>query len=157
MNSATFPCSGTFRIFPAILLYPEANFGLGCTTNGAMLLRLSGNETPGLEKISAFRRAIASCHHTDRKAVTMFFSFSRALILIQATMVIAALCAVLCPTFGQAQNARTKATPAQTERKMPPSADFRPFGVIRQDLYDRNNPNNLRSDYPPPPAQPGQF
>src|SRR6185312_5936042 len=26
-----------------------------------------------------------------------------------------------------------------------------------QDLFDRNNPNNLRSDYPSPPAQPAQF
>jgi hypothetical protein len=29
--------------------------------------------------------------------------------------------------------------------------------VLRQDLFDRNNPNNLRSDWPGPPAQPGQF
>jgi hypothetical protein len=28
--------------------------------------------------------------------------------------------------------------------------------VLRQDLFDRNNPNNLRSDWPAPPAQPGQ-
>jgi len=26
-----------------------------------------------------------------------------------------------------------------------------------QDLFDRNNPNNLRTDYPSPPAQPAQF
>ncbi len=29
--------------------------------------------------------------------------------------------------------------------------------VLRQDLFDRNHPNNLRSDWPGPPAQPGQF
>ncbi|WP_234683928.1 hypothetical protein [Bradyrhizobium monzae] len=29
--------------------------------------------------------------------------------------------------------------------------------VCRQDLFDRNNGNNLRSDWPAPPAQPGQF
>jgi hypothetical protein len=29
--------------------------------------------------------------------------------------------------------------------------------ILRQDLFDRNNPNNLRSDWPGPPAQPGQF
>jgi hypothetical protein len=29
--------------------------------------------------------------------------------------------------------------------------------VLRQDLFDRNNPNNLRSDWHSPPAQPGQF
>jgi len=31
------------------------------------------------------------------------------------------------------------------------------FIILRQDLFDRNNPNNLRSDWPGPPAQPGQF
>jgi hypothetical protein len=29
--------------------------------------------------------------------------------------------------------------------------------VLRQDLFDRADPNNLRSDWPTPPAQPGQF
>jgi hypothetical protein len=29
--------------------------------------------------------------------------------------------------------------------------------VCRQDLFDRNNPNNLKSDWPGPPAQPAQF
>ena len=29
--------------------------------------------------------------------------------------------------------------------------------VIRQDLFDRRDPNNFRSDWPSPPAQPGQF
>ena len=29
--------------------------------------------------------------------------------------------------------------------------------ILRQDLFDRNNPNNLRSDWHGPPAQPGQF
>jgi hypothetical protein len=43
-------------------------------------------------------------------------------------------------------------------RKIPPSmgAPVRGF-ILRQDLFDRNNPNNLRSDYPGPPAQPAQF
>jgi hypothetical protein len=31
------------------------------------------------------------------------------------------------------------------------------FVVLRQDLFDRNSPNNLRSDYPSPPAQPGSY
>jgi len=43
-------------------------------------------------------------------------------------------------------------------RKIPPPPDTtRPGLVLRQDLFDRNNPNNLRSDYSTPPAQPGQF
>lgn len=29
--------------------------------------------------------------------------------------------------------------------------------VIRQDLFDRRNPMNIRSNWPSPPAQPGQF
>jgi len=42
-------------------------------------------------------------------------------------------------------------------RKTPPSIDGKAGCVLWQDLFDRNNPNNLRSDYPGPPAQPGQF
>ncbi len=43
-------------------------------------------------------------------------------------------------------------------RKIPPSVYSCKAGfVVPQDLFDRNNPNNLRSDYPAPPAQPGQF
>jgi hypothetical protein len=38
----------------------------------------------------------------------------------------------------------------------PPSTGPRPSGLVRQDLFDRSNPNNLRSDWPPPRAQPGQ-
>jgi len=47
--------------------------------------------------------------------------------------------------------------PTRDVRGMPPSIDAGPSGVIRQDLFARNNPNNLRSDWPSPPAQPGQF
>ena len=42
-------------------------------------------------------------------------------------------------------------------RRMPPSVDARSSGIVRQDLFDRNNPNNLRSDWPVPTAQPAQF
>jgi hypothetical protein len=43
-------------------------------------------------------------------------------------------------------------------RAQPASADGGRIGfILRQDLFDRNNPNNLRSDWPGPPAQPGQF
>jgi hypothetical protein len=47
--------------------------------------------------------------------------------------------------------------PSHEPRRIPASMDARPSGLIRQDLFDRNNPNNLRSDWPSPPAQPGQF
>jgi hypothetical protein len=47
--------------------------------------------------------------------------------------------------------------PSHEPRRIPTSIDARRSGLIRQDLFDRNNPNNLRSDWPSPPAQPGQF
>lgn len=61
----------------------------------------------------------------------------------------------LFPTTGFAKNAQTKVEPIPTARKVPPPvADLRPAGIVRQDLFDRSNPNNLRSDYRAPPAQP---
>jgi hypothetical protein len=53
--------------------------------------------------------------------------------------------------------AKTDAPPVVVARKTPAPADVRWPGVLRQDLFDRNNPNNLRHDYPAPPAQAGQF
>jgi hypothetical protein len=48
--------------------------------------------------------------------------------------------------------------PTPDDRKIPPSIAAPRRGLIlRQDLFDRNNPNNLRSDWHSPPAQPGQF
>jgi hypothetical protein len=41
-------------------------------------------------------------------------------------------------------------------RKTLPSIDPYASGfILRQDLFDRNDPNNLRSDWPSPPGQPG--
>ena len=78
---------------------------------------------------------------------------------MRRAQILATLSVALLPTMGFAQNAQTKAEPAQTARRMPPPppAVFRPLVIIRQDLFDRNDPNNLRSDYQGPPAQPGQF
>jgi hypothetical protein len=47
-------------------------------------------------------------------------------------------------------------TPSNESRGISSSIDSRPSGLIRQDLFDRNNPNNLQSDWPSPPAQPGR-
>jgi hypothetical protein len=33
----------------------------------------------------------------------------------------------------------------------------RNVSILRQDLFDRHNPNNIKSDCPAPPAQPSQF
>jgi hypothetical protein len=66
------------------------------------------------------------------------------------------LCAFV-PTIAVAQDGHTKADPAPAARKMPAPGDVVAPGILRQDLFDRRNPNNLRHDYPAPPAQPGQF
>jgi hypothetical protein len=76
---------------------------------------------------------------------------------MRKAQILAMVCLVLFPTIGFAQSAQTKGDPARTARWMPPPADFRPFGIVKQDLFDRNNPTNLRSDYHAPPAQPGQY
>jgi hypothetical protein len=48
--------------------------------------------------------------------------------------------------------------PTRDVRRIPPSIDAPAGGLIlRQDLFDRNDPNNLRSNYHGPPAQPGQY
>jgi hypothetical protein len=47
-------------------------------------------------------------------------------------------------------------SPAYEAVRIPPSIEPRPSGLLRQDLFDRNNPNNLRSDWPSPRAQPSQ-
>jgi hypothetical protein len=77
---------------------------------------------------------------------------------MRVTQLLAVFVFLLVPTVAFSNNARTKGEPVQTARKVPPPiVDVRPAGILRQDLFDRDNPNNLRSDYPAPPAQPGQF
>jgi hypothetical protein len=66
------------------------------------------------------------------------------------------LCA-LAPSIAAAQDGRMKTEPAPRARKTPAPGDIVAPGVLRQDLFDRNNPRNLRSDYPAAPAQPAQF
>ena len=46
--------------------------------------------------------------------------------------------------------------PTQDVRKISPPTDAPAKGfILRQDLFDRNNPNNLRHDWHSPPSQPG--
>ena len=73
---------------------------------------------------------------------------------MRAIRILTILCA-LVPMVAVAQDGRPK--PVVTARKAPAPWDVVAPGVLRQDLFDRRNPNNLRHDYPPPPAQPGQF
>jgi hypothetical protein len=70
-------------------------------------------------------------------------------------LVLAALFSVASATIAFAKQ-NTKLSPARGARTIPPSIGDNSFGfVLRQDLFDRNDPNNRRSDYPGPPAQPG--
>jgi hypothetical protein len=71
-------------------------------------------------------------------------------------MMLVVACAVVCPTIAFAQAAGTKFTPINDVRKIPPPIFF-PKGdfILRQDLVDPNNPNNLRSDWPRPSGLPG--
>jgi hypothetical protein len=74
---------------------------------------------------------------------------------MKTSQTLAMLVFLLVPTVAFANNARTKAEPVQTARKVPPPVvAVRPVGILRQDLFDRNNPNNLRSDYHGPPLSP---
>jgi len=76
------------------------------------------------------------------------------------------LCCVLAAGAGAAavaKNPRTKLAAAHDVRRVttiqltPMAGNPRGCSICSQDLFDRNNPNNLRSDYPSPPAQPAQF
>ena len=48
-------------------------------------------------------------------------------------------------------------SPPPAARRWPNPADIVAPGVLRQDLFDRRNPNNWRHDWPTPPAQGGQY
>jgi len=73
---------------------------------------------------------------------------------------LAGFCAfeALLTTIASAQGAHTKTVPAHDARCTPsPVISSKSHFIVRQDLFDRLNPNNLRSDWPSPPAQPGQL
>jgi hypothetical protein len=66
------------------------------------------------------------------------------------------LCA-FAPVAAIAQEGRTKTEPSPAARRAPAPGDVVAPGILRQDLFDRRNPNNVRHDYPSAPAQPGSF
>jgi hypothetical protein len=64
----------------------------------------------------------------------------------------------LLTTIASAKDPRTKTVPAHDARRtLSPVISSKSHFILRQDLFDRLNPNNLRSDWPSPPAQPGQL
>jgi hypothetical protein len=75
---------------------------------------------------------------------------------MKSLRILTILC-VFAPTIAAAQDGYAKTEPVVRTRKAPAPGDIVAPGVLRQDLFDRNNPRNLRHDYPAAPAQPGQF
>lgn len=76
---------------------------------------------------------------------------------MKAAQMLATVCALFFPIAVVAKDTPKKADSIQTSRKVVLPATVRPGGIVRQDLFDRNDPNNLRSDYSAPSAQPAQF
>jgi hypothetical protein len=58
--------------------------------------------------------------------------------------------------FGKSRHSAARPAQDATQVKRVPIWSRSGF-ILRQDLFDRQNPNNIRSDWPAPPAQPGQF
>ena len=77
---------------------------------------------------------------------------------MKKVMMIAVACVLAVPAMAFAQTDPAKPAPAHESRKPHKHIIITGSGgVLRQDLFDRNNPNNLRSDWPAPPAQAAQF
>jgi hypothetical protein len=74
--------------------------------------------------------------------------------------ILAIFCAfeALLTTPASAKNLHTKTVPAHDAGRTPsPAIGSKSHFILRQDLFDRLNPHNLRSDWPGPPAQPDQL
>ncbi|WP_213735663.1 hypothetical protein [Bradyrhizobium sp. dw_411] len=75
---------------------------------------------------------------------------------MKKAIILIAMGALAFPAIAFAQTASNKAAPSREVKRPAPVWDAW-GGVLRQDLYDRNNPNNLRSDWPSPPRQAGSI
>jgi hypothetical protein len=71
-------------------------------------------------------------------------------------LILGLACALVCPPIIIAQATETKSPPTNDVRKRSPTI-VSPKGelILRQDLFDPNNQNNLRSDLPRPSGLPG--
>jgi len=63
----------------------------------------------------------------------------------------------LLTTIASAKDPRTQTVPATMRAAHHRSHPQQQRLILRQDLFDRLNPNNLRSDWPSPPAQPASY
>ncbi|MGY4626594.1 hypothetical protein ACVWY3_004350 [Bradyrhizobium sp. USDA 4486] len=87
----------------------------------------------------------------------MFSNASCVLILAVAALAMADTAPAGTAAAGHVSPQKTIGT---TRPKVPFALDARSTVrgfALRQDLFDRASPNNFRSDWPAPPAQPGQF
>ena len=77
----------------------------------------------------------------------------------RVSVVVLCFLGIAFATTAFAEVSHSKVAHVHDARRIPPSpVDRGRVGfILRQDLFDRNNPNNLRSDWHGPPAQPGQF
>jgi len=72
--------------------------------------------------------------------------------------VLAVGCALIFPTMAGGKTAGTKPVPSHERRQVSSQTGIKsPSLILGQDLFDRNNPNNLRSDWPASPAMPAQY
>jgi hypothetical protein len=72
------------------------------------------------------------------------------------TLMLAVACVLGSLTIAFSQTVETK--PAQIKRsqeRSPTIVSSKGEFILRQDLFDANNPNNLRSDWPRPNGLPG--
>jgi hypothetical protein len=77
---------------------------------------------------------------------------------MKRVLALAVGCALIFPTMAGGKTAGTKPVPSHEPRQVSPQSGIkRPGLILGQDLFDRNNPNNLRSDWPAPPAMPAQY
>jgi hypothetical protein len=63
----------------------------------------------------------------------------------------------ICMVFGVACATTASADGRHDKTPVRWSTDLsKPGQIVRQDLFDRRNPTNLRNDWPAPPSQPNQ-
>jgi hypothetical protein len=65
--------------------------------------------------------------------------------------------AIVPSAFAASGHVRPAGAEVRVVRPPMPAAQAKPGFVLRQDLFDRADPNNVKTNWPAPPAQPGQF